>query len=83
MRALLLVLWLAWASVAAGYRTPALADREGRSARIGSRDELAVLTGVATPRLRLFEAREPQPAAVPGLLPLWLSSGAVSIGPQT
>jgi len=78
MRALLLALWLAWATVAAGYRTPASSQREGSSARIGSRDELAVLTGAATLRLRLFEAREPQPAPVPGLLLLWVSSGALA-----
>lgn len=77
MRALLLALWLAWATVAAGYRAPALSQRGEGSARIANRHELAVLTGAATLRSRLFEAREPQPVAVPGLPPLWLPSDAV------
>jgi hypothetical protein len=76
MRALLLALWLVWATAAAGYRTPALAERDGRSVRIANRDELATLPGAATLRVRLLEAREPQPAPAPGSPPLWVCSAA-------
>ena len=76
MRALLLALWLAWATGVAGYRTPALSQREDGRVRIANRDELAVLTGAATLRVRFLEAREAQPGPAPGSPPLWLPSHA-------